>query len=475
MKAASGVPAASLARAVGVLLAVAMLGAQPVVGRIAAAMAAAQTATERQDYNAAADALAEVSARLPYSAYAQHRAGLAAISAGRFDAAIRHLHAAAALEGWTVTRRIALGDAYLGQDDLPGAIAQWEQALAESPEDDALLVRLARNYEASGRYGDAVRVLNTLARLRGSDAAVYYRLALLSAASTPLEAPARLALVAEIDPSLAPTLQVLLNAIQAGQATGDNAVVFALVGRAFEELGEWRLAEEALSRAVALNPEYADAYVYLGLAQDMQGKDGLDAYEHALALAPGSAVAQFYAGLYWRRFGDAGKALAHLEAAQRLDPENPAIAAEIGGAHASLGDLQAAEQWLSQAVTLAEHEARWWRLLARFALDNEYHIAEVGLPAARQAAGLEPDNADGADLLGYALVLTGDLANGQKLLERAVTLNPESASAYLHLGVLYARLGQHAQAEALLNHALALDPQGLYGNLAMQALARLPQ
>jgi tetratricopeptide (TPR) repeat protein len=474
MTAAAKAPAASLARAAVVLLAVALLGAQPVVGRIAAAMTAAQTATERQDYTAAADALGEVAARLPYSAYAQHRAGLAVISAGRFDAAIRHLHTAAALEGWTTTRRIALGDAYLGQDDMPAAIGQWEQALADSPEDDALLVRLARNYEASGRYSDAVRVLNTLARLRGSDAAVYYRLALLSAASTPPEAPARLALVAEIDPALAPTVQVVLSAIQVGQATGDNAVVFAQVGRAFEELGEWRLAEEALSRAVALSPEYADAYVYLGLAQDMQGKDGLEAYERALALAPESAVAQFYAGLYWRRFGDARKALAHLEAAQRLDPENPAVAAEMGGAHASLGDLQAAEQWLSQAVMLAEHEARWWRLLARFALDHEYHVAEVGLPAARQAAGLEPDNAEGADLLGYALVVTGDLINGQKMLERAVALNPEAASTYLHLGVLYARLGQPAEAEALLNHALALDPQGLYGNLAMQALARLP-
>jgi tetratricopeptide (TPR) repeat protein len=458
-----------------VLLAAALLGAQPVVGRIAEAMAAAQAATERQDFNAAADALAEAAARLPYSAYAQHRAGLAAISAGRFDAAIRHLHAAAALEGWTTTRRIALGDAYLGRDDLPGAIEQWELALADNPQDDALLVRLARNYEATGRFADAVRVLNTLARLRGSDAAVYYRLALLSAASAPAEAPARLAVVAEIDPALAPTVQVLIDAIQAGQATGDDAVVFAQAGRALEELGEWRLAEVALSRAVALNPEYADAYVYLGLAQDLQGKDGLEAYEHALSLAPESAVAQFYTGLYWRRFGDARKALEHLEAAQRLDPENPAVAAEIGGAHASLGDLQAAEQWLSQAVMLAEHEARWWRLLARFSLDNEYHVAEVGLPAARQAAGLEPEHAEGADLLGYALVLTGDLTNGQKMLERALVLNSESASVYLHLGVLYARLGQAAEAESLLNHALALDPQGLYGNLAMQALARLGQ
>jgi tetratricopeptide (TPR) repeat protein len=207
----------------------------------------------------------------------------------------------------------------------------------------------------------------------------------------------------------------------------------------------------------------------------MQGKDGLAAYEQALALAPDSPVAQFFTGLYWRRAGDAHAALPYLQAAQQLDPQNPAFAAEIGGAHASLGDLPAAELWLTQAVTLGEDDVRWWRLLARFSIDNEYHVAELGLPAARQAVGLDPDNADGADILGYALLLTGDLANAQKMLERALALNAQSASVYFHLGVLYTRQGQRAEAELMLNHALALDPQGFYGGLALQALAHLGQ
>lgn len=467
--------APSLLRGLAVLLAVALLGAQPVVWRIAQNLAVAQAATQRGDYAAAADALADTAARLPYSGYAQHRAGLAAISAERFDAGIRFLQAAAALDGWNTARRIAAGDAYLGQGDVTAAIDQWERALAETPEDDALLARLARSYEATGQFGEAVAVLNTLARLRGNDPAVYYRLALLSAASTPLEAAARLALVAAIDPGLAPTVRVLLDAIETGQATGDNAVVFALVGRALEELQEWRLAEEALTRATRLNPTYADAFVYLGLAQDMQGRDGLAAYEQALALAPESPVAQFYTGLHLRRSGDAQAALLYLQAAQRLDPQNPAFAAEIGGAYASLGDLGAAEQWLTEAVRLAEHDARWWRLLARFSVDSEYHVAELGLPAARQAAGLEPDNPEGADILGYALVLTGDLTNGEKLLERALALDAQAPGVYFHLGVLYARQGRAPEAEAMLNYALALDPQGFYGGLALQALARLGQ
>ena len=39
----------------------------------------------------------ETAARLPYDAYANHRAGLSEISAGRFGEAVRHLLLAAAL------------------------------------------------------------------------------------------------------------------------------------------------------------------------------------------------------------------------------------------------------------------------------------------------------------------------------------------------------------------------------------------
>jgi Flp pilus assembly protein TadD len=184
-------------------------------------------------------------------------------------------------------------------------------------------------------------------------------------------------------------------------------------------------------------------------------------------------VAQFYTGLHWRRLGDSASALPYLRAAHEIDPANPAYAAEIGGAFGSLGELAEAENWLTQAVTLEEGNWQWWWLLARFCTDSDYHVAELGLPAARQAAGLAPDNAATADTLGYALVLTGDLANGQKMLERARVLDPDSPSVYLHLGALYARLGQVAEAEAALNHALALDPQGFYGGQALQALARL--
>ncbi len=466
-------PALALARGVVVVVIVLVAGFQPGVQAISRDFQTAQAATANKNYAAAADALDDAAARLPYSGYVLGRAGLAEISAGRFDAAIQHLFAAASLDGWTTARRVAVGDAYLGKGNTAAAIGQWETALAANPDDDGLLARLANQYEAAGRFADAVNVLNQLTQLRPSDGAVYYRLAVLTAATAPDQAPARLAVAAAISPTLGAATKSLVDAIQSGEATGDQAYVFGKVGFALEQLSEWRLAEEALTHAVTLNPQYADAFAYLGLARDRLMQDGLDDYETAVKLAPKSPLAQFLLGLHFRRAGNSNTALPYLLAAQKLDPQNPAIAAEIGGAYASTGDLTNGEIWLTQAVTLDDHNPQWWLLLARFYVDYEYHVAELGLPAARRAVALDPKSGPATDALGYALVLTGDLPNGEKLLEQALNLGGETASIYYHLGILYARQGRQPEAEAALKHSLVLDPDGFYGGLALKALGTL--
>ncbi len=466
-------PALALGRGVVVVVIILIAGFQPGVLAISRDFETAQAATAAKNYAAAADALGDAAARLPYSGYALGRAGLAEISAARFDAAIQHLFAAANLEGWTTARRVALGDAYLGKGDTAAAIAQWETALAANPNDDGLLARLANQYEAAGRFADAANVLNQLAQLRPTDGAVYYRLAVLTAATAPDRASARLAVAAAISPTLGAATRSLVDAIQSGEATGDQAYVFGKVGFALEQLAEWRLAVEALTHAVTLNPQYADAFAYLGLARDRLKQDGLDDYETAVKLAPQSPLAQFLLGLHFRRAGDSNTALPYLLAAQKLDPKNPAIAAEIGGAYASTGDLTNGEIWLTQAVTLDDQNPQWWLLLARFYMDNEYHVAELGLPAAQRALALDPKSGPAADALGYDLVLTGDLTNAEKLLQQALSLGGETASTYYHLGILYVRQGHQPEAQAELKHALALDPDGFYGGLALKALGTL--
>jgi hypothetical protein len=180
-----------------------------------------------------------VAARLPYWP-GVHRAGLSAISV-ELDEAIVPARGGGRL---TATRHTALGDAYFARDRLgarrmncPRRGLTTTRCWCGSP------TITSRGATPTPWRAGAVAV-------RPDDPAVYYRLAVLTAATAPDEAAARLTLVAQKSPDLAPAVQIILDAIAAGQATGSPEVTFAKVGYAFEQLSEWALAELALARAV---------------------------------------------------------------------------------------------------------------------------------------------------------------------------------------------------------------------------------
>jgi protein O-GlcNAc transferase len=433
----------------------------------------AQAAEARKDYAAASDALADAAARLPYVGPVAYQAGLAELAAGRYSLAAGHLQASAAIDGWTPDKHTALGDAYAGAGDTASAAGQWSQALKDRPTDAALLQRLAGTYETTGRYTDTVATLTSLVALGKATPDMLYRLALLTAAASPADALPRLADAIKAAPSHAADARALQQAIETGLKANDQAYTFGLTGFTFIQLQEWALAEMALRHAVALNPGYSRAYAYLGMALDRQQRDGRSEYETALKLEPNSPWINYMLGLHWRGLGQTDTAVNYFQRALALDPQNAAFAAELANTYAAAGSLPDAEHWFREAARLAPQDPHFWLLLARFYCDQNYHVADEGLPAARQAAGMAPNDAAAVDVLGCALLLTDDLVNAEKNIQRALSLDPNLPSTYYHLGQLYLKQNQPAQAEATFQHALALDPNGAYGQLAFQALAAM--
>lgn len=412
-------------------------------------------------------------ARQPWRSDRAEAAGMAALAVADYDSARAKLEAAVALKGWTPNLHNAMGDAYKGSGDLAKAVEQWELALPDKRTDPYLLTKLSNAYESQARYPDAAAMLRTLVAVQPGNAVAQYRFGAILSVTDPASAPAHLELAAGLDESVKPQADSLNKAVVAGLDSDDPAYSAGVIGYTLVGLQEYALAKESLLNAIAAKPDFAQAYAYLGLAEDRLGNDGLYAYQRALSLDQKLALGHYLLGLHYRRQRDNDQAIPALKRAFELDPSYAAAAAELGSAYAEEADLQTAELWYAQAVNIAPDDANFWLLLAQFYLDHELKVTEAGLPAAQQAAALAPGSAIAHDAVGYGYYLLGQLDLAEPELLKAQGLDQRYNKVYFHLGLLYLDTNRPDEAKRALETAVALDPDNPLAGSALQAMAHL--
>jgi tetratricopeptide (TPR) repeat protein len=419
------------------------------------------------------NALQDAYAREPWNTDRAITAGLSALAAGDYETAKTALTVAANNGGWTSDLHISVGDAYNGSGSLDEAIPHWEAALPDNLDNAYLLSKLATAYETKGRYPEASAVLRSLVALEPDNAIARYRYGLVLSLIDPAAASQHLAIAAGLDKSVEPFAQSLNSAVAAGLDAQDDAAKYGIIGYTLIGLREYPLAKAALLHAIEKRSDFADAYAYLGLAEDEMGNDGMYAYQRALEINKDLPVAHYLIGLHYRRTGENQKAIEPLQTAFDLDPANAAAAAELGNTYVALADLAEAENWYRQSVRVATEDGNFWLLLAQFYINNELKVEGDGLLSAQQAAQLLPESATAQDTLGFALYLNSDYTNAETSLLKAIELDPNLASAYFHLGLLYLDTERTAEAKQYLDNAVGLDAGGPIAERAIQALARL--
>jgi tetratricopeptide (TPR) repeat protein len=330
------------------------------------------------------------------------------------------------------------------------------------PADD-IYTRLLPVHRQQADYPAVLADLQALTDLQPDDAGLQYQLGLVLAALQPEEALSHLSRAAELDPSLAEQTDKLAQNIRIARLKDDPAFTLLEAGRALGALNEWALAAEAFRRATQTRPDYAEAWAYLGearqqLPEAQAGGDGLAELDYALQLDPKSLSAHMFLSLYWQRQGQLDRALDYLDQAASLYPDNPTLHTEMGHVLALQGDLPAAQQAYQQAIELAPQDPIYYRLLAAFSLAHNYQVSQVGLPAARKALLLSPNDPASLDMLGQVLLELGDSTSAKRFLERAVLQQPRYAPAHLHLGLIYVIEGNRQAAYEKFNHVLSLAP-----------------
>jgi Flp pilus assembly protein TadD len=203
---------------------------------------------------------------------------------------------------------------------------------------------------------------------------------------------------------------------------GDDPMLLCMLGVVATEAFAPGLAYDYFRRSLAAEPEDPELLVTLGT--ELARYDDPEAervLRLAATLAPQMAAAHRAYGAYLAREGLAGEALAELERARSLEPDDPDTEREIGVAHLLGGDRAA------------------------------------GAAALESASALDPEDSETRLLYGLALVLLGRSDEAAEELLRVSTESPEEGEVHVLTALACAAEGWTDQAWDALARAEAAE------------------
>jgi len=221
----------------------------------------------------------------------------------------------------------------------------------------------------------------------------------------------------------------------------------------FGESGRERRVIRICDRVTHIDPDYAQAWALLGLAQanlryaytgHEDEDDGLDAANRALALNPTIAEAHLPRAWHLAMLGRDKEAHSEIEMALQLNPESWEVNKEAARVYYRQGRIEDATRFLEKATALAETDFHSRGMLSAL------YLAQGNMEGARGCAAKLIDQ-----------------------VEAALSRNPDNGAALAYGVLSFAAIGNLDRAREWMERALLLDPDNMYMryNLAWPVLA----
>jgi tetratricopeptide (TPR) repeat protein len=303
--------------------------------------------------------------------------------AGNAPEAIAQLTEAVRLAPKSADAQNALGEAYLAANDFKDARTPFEQALKLKPQYAVAHLNLGSVLLQSGDFKLAAGHLDRAIELLGHDS--------------------------------------------------DAAYARYLRAKAYSAVSDPQNAARLLEEAIALRPDYAEAWSDLGQARKLLLDDAgaLAAEKRAVELKPSDPVAQYRLGAEYLRQDQIKAAIKHLEAANQLKPDDQSTLNALQSALGQSGRTAEADQIKRRLADLLREKDR----------QNQAELEAVKL------------NNEGAELQH-----AGHLAEAAEKYKQATALYPAHAGIRVNYAVALLRLGQWTAGLNELHEALERDP-----------------
>jgi len=456
------------------LLALVYLNSSPSSYAVVEGLRRSRIAAQAGFHHQAAQALRLVVEREPWRSFLWEQIGREELAAARIPEAVAAFKQAQMLGQLSPEGHFQLIEAHV----MAGNPADAELellALLDLPEAAVELKsrafdRLAQLRRERGDFAAAVEALRSWRRSEPGNPRIVFLLGLHLTVVSPDEAVPLLVIASRADSAYTPTMQKIRRGLNLAAEAEDPGYEWVMIGRALGSAGEWDLAAEAFRLATIAVPHYAEAWAFLAEAHYQTGSGGREELDRAVALSPESTIVRTLVALDYRRRGRLDQALVLLEDIARQEPDEPIWVVELANTQAEAGDLPGALASYARAVELAPANSLYWQYLARFSVTFNMDVRNIGLPAARKAVILAPDDPAALDTIGWVMVNLADFASAERFLQQAIDRDATFAPALLHLAQLYIQQQDLDRAYAYLQRAAHLGDQDSVALVARRLL-----
>ena len=259
-------------------------------------------------------------------------------------------------------------------------------------------------------------------------------------------------------------------AIEQRSTTNPEAYKLYLMARKYNTTGNTRhrpISIRLCERAIEIDAAYARAWALLAICKSNNvilargfGDTGWSAAERALALEPNLAEAHAAKGRILSDDGRFSEGLAEHQIALQLDPDNYEVNAAAARCFIALKRYDEAIGCLERAAVASETD--FWAL----GMSIQCHEAKGGTEGAESAARrtlervervivAEPDHGVAMGFGVTALATLGEVERVKEWIDRALLLDPDNVNLRYNLACSLVRLGQNNEALELLAPVVA--------------------
>jgi tetratricopeptide (TPR) repeat protein len=231
------------------------------------------------------------------------------------------------------------------------------------------------------------------------------------------------------------------------------AEAYLNLGLVREEQGRHADAIVSLRKALELKPRLRAASLFLGIAEFRSNRldDAIASLRKETAGYPKDANAWMWLGVVELENGDGEAAADALDKAAKLAPENVDILYHRGRAHLFVSNKSYARMFKA--------DPKSWRipeLLAEANASADRHIDAIAEYVA--AIKLAPNEPRLHEQLGTEYRLAGKMEEAQQAYLKELEIDPQNMTAQYKLGVLVLEMGDPARGKSLIEGALRVRP-----------------